>query len=176
MFCAEHEQQWHDHKTSFEAESTDRQFVRWVYNRPEDQRMPYLPASLEPKRRKTAGYEQPPVNRVLDALLRAGCTYRSSAQPDSWGATCPTHDDHAPSLQVTRNADGSVWLKCWSGCSKEGVLDALGLTWGDLFESSQHDPGAADAPRLRPLLAPHLRAAMEDLIRLDDERRATACR
>jgi hypothetical protein len=104
-------------------------------------------------------------------LNAAGCDWRCSRDVDQWVAQCPTHDDSRPSLVVRRNHDGSVWLKCWGGCSKEGILAALGLEWRDLWEASERDFDRAK-PVVRPLLAPHLRRAMVDLLRLDDERRA----
>jgi hypothetical protein len=55
---------------------------------------------------------------------------------------------------------------------KEGILAALGLEWRDLWDAAEHDPGRRHATRQRPLLAPHLRRAMEELLRMDDERRA----
>jgi hypothetical protein len=158
------------HTREAEPESTERQFVRWAYG--DDCTLPYLPASQEPKRR-TKDYEQPPINRVLAALLSVGCDYRPAKSVDEWEAHCPTHQDTHPSLVVRRNGDGSVWLKDWSGqCSKETILDALGLEWRDLWDAAEHDPGRRHATRQRPLLAPHLRRAMEELLKLDDERRA----
>lgn len=156
-----------DHR---EPESLTRMALRDAYGDQAD--LPYLPASREPKHRPQHGYSQPPINRVLSALLAAGCTYRaSSTDVDSWQANCPTHDDGKPSLHVKRNHDGSIWLKCWSGCAKEGILHALGLEWRDLWDASEHDSGRRKV-FVKPLLEPHLRRAMEDLIRMDDERRA----
>lgn len=131
-------------------------------------------ADYEQQHRPMRGYTSPPIDRVLAALAEAGCAYRPSPRdPDVWQATCPTHDDHDPSLQVTRNRDGSIWLKCWSGsCPKEGILAALGLEWRDLWDANEHDAGRACQPFVKPFLPAHLRRAMEDLIRLDDERRA----
>jgi hypothetical protein len=63
-----------------------------------------------------------------------------------------------------------VWLKCWAGCSKEGVLAALGLEWRDLWDAAERDSGRRDVKP--PLLPGHLRRAMEMLIGADDERRA----
>jgi hypothetical protein len=169
-----------------EPESIERQFVRHVYAK--DCQLPsgpldgdpkerYVPASQEyrmlEQRRKSSGYEQPPINRFLAALRAAGCEYRPGRDVDSWGAQCPTHDDTRPSLQVRRDHDGTVWLKCWAGCSKEGILAALDLEWRDLWENSHHDHDRA-RPYIKPLLPAHLRRAMEDLLRLDNERRAAA--
>lgn len=159
-------------KPTGESESTGRQFVRWVYG--DDCQLPYRPASHEPKLRRSNSDTDPPINRVLGALNAAGCSYRpSTTDVDSWQSHCPTHQDTRPSLSVRRNYDGSVWLKCWAGCSKEGILAALNLVWRDLWDASEHDPGRAK-PFVKPLLPAHLRRAMEDLLKADDERKKTA--
>jgi hypothetical protein len=154
-----------------EPERLERQFVRSVFNQPGDAQMPYRPASLEPKLKPRDPATVAPIDRVLRALNAAGCDWRCSRDVDQWVAQCPTHDDTRPSLVIRRNHDGSVWLKCWAECSKEGILAELGLEWRDLWEASERDFDRAK-PVVRPLLPPHLRRAMVDLLRLDDERRA----
>jgi hypothetical protein len=152
-----------------ETESLERQFVRWIYRDNTYEHMTFKPQNLEPRRRPTGPL--PPINRVLFALTGAGCDWRpSTTDVDSWQAQCPTHEDTRPSLLVRRNGDGSVWLKCWAGCSKEGVLAALGLEWRDLWDAAERDSGRRDVKP--PLLPGHLRRAMEMLIGADDERRA----
>lgn len=47
-------------------------------------------------------------------------------------AKCPAHNDHTPSLSVTRNGD-KVLVHCHAGCDVEAVLGAVGLTKRDLF-------------------------------------------
>lgn len=150
-------------------ESLERQFVRWVYQDDTYQHMPFKPENQEPKRRPAGPV--PPINRVLFALTGAGCEWRAAQRDvDSWHAQCPTHDDTRPSLQITRNADGSIYFRCWAGCSKEGILAALGLGWRDLWDAADRDYGRRDVKR--PLLPVHLRRAMEQLIGADDERRS----
>ena len=155
--------------SSREPESTERQFVRWVYGSDETI-LPYRPASQEPRRRPNRE-PLPPINRVLFALTDAGCEWRPAVRDiDSWQAQCPAHEDTRPSLLVRRNADGSIWLKCWAGCPKETILAALGLEWRDLWDAADRDYGRR-RPYVQPLLKPHLRRAVEDLLRRDDERR-----
>jgi hypothetical protein len=48
-------------------------------------------------------------------------------------ARCPAHDDKIQSLQISEREDYSVGLFCHAGCSKPAVMDALGLTFTDLF-------------------------------------------
>jgi len=50
-----------------------------------------------------------------------------------WTACCPAHDDKNPSLALTELGDGRVLIKCFAGCATADVLNAVGLTMGDLF-------------------------------------------
>ncbi|MDA0922042.1 MAG: CHC2 zinc finger domain-containing protein, partial [Planctomycetota bacterium] len=73
-----------------------------------------------------------PIERVLNALKDS--TGRELVESGSgWMACCPAHDDHNPSLSVSVKEDGRVLLNCFSECSTESVLAALGLTAADLF-------------------------------------------
>jgi putative DNA primase/helicase len=45
---------------------------------------------------------------------------------------CPVHG--GVSLTITDSGDKAV-IACGAGCETEDVLDAVGLTWSDLFES-----------------------------------------
>jgi hypothetical protein len=54
-----------------------------------------------------------------------------------WTARCPAHPDHKPSLAIAEGKKG-VLIKCMShGCETEAILDALGLSFGDLFYASR---------------------------------------
>ncbi len=53
--------------------------------------------------------------------------------PDRWTALCPGHDDRSPSLSIREAGDGKVLIRCWSHCTAEDVVAALGLTMADLF-------------------------------------------
>lgn len=48
---------------------------------------------------------------------------------------CPAHNDGRPSLSV-RPIEGSVLVYCMAGCPTADVVEALGLTMGDLFDDS----------------------------------------
>lgn len=68
-----------------------------------------------------------PVERLLSRLQgirRSG---------NGFVARCPAHDDRTPSLSITEGRDGRALLNCHAGCSPEQVLEALSLTWDDLF-------------------------------------------
>ena len=49
-----------------------------------------------------------------------------------WLARCPGHDDVRPSLSVGEGRIGVV-LRCHAGCPASAILDAVGLTFSDLF-------------------------------------------
>lgn len=52
---------------------------------------------------------------------------------DRWMACCPAHADKSPSLSIRELSDGRILVHCWTGCSAESILDAVGLTFDDLF-------------------------------------------
>jgi hypothetical protein len=69
------------------------------------------------------------LDRLRQALEEHGCTVRGSA------AQCPApdHDDRNASLSVGQGRDGAV-LKCHAGCATDVILEALGMSAGDLFD------------------------------------------
>jgi hypothetical protein len=50
-----------------------------------------------------------------------------------WLAKCPAHDDRHASFGIKLLDDGRILLNCFSGCDKESILGAIGLTFSDLF-------------------------------------------
>ena len=70
-------------------------------------------------------------------------------------AKCPAHADKSPSLTIKVEADGTVLLHCFAGCTALEVVNAVGLTLGDLF------PEKLDTPSRRPLW--NYRALLETL-------------
>lgn len=68
-----------------------------------------------------------PIDRVL---ARLEGVKRRGAQIM---AKCPAHADSTASLSVRAAEDGKVLLHCFAGCVPEAVLNAAGLTMGDLF-------------------------------------------
>jgi hypothetical protein len=65
-----------------------------------------------------------------------------------WIAKCPAHGDKNPSLAVRELDDGRVLLHCFSGCSAEEVLDAVGMTFSDLYP--EKSDGHCRHPERRP--------------------------
>jgi hypothetical protein len=71
--------------------------------------------------------------------------------PGSWSARCPAHDDRDPSLSVRETEDGTVLLKCFSGCSALDVVHAVGMELRDLFP-----PRLPEAHHGRPARRPRV--------------------
>ncbi|YAL82846.1 AAA family ATPase [Dermacoccaceae bacterium W4C1] len=70
--------------------------------------------------------------RLLDAARDAGQQVRERGDRQA-SVQCPAHDDHAPSLSVTR-IEQQVLIHCHAGCDTDDVLAALNLTRRDLFD------------------------------------------
>jgi hypothetical protein len=79
------------------------------------------------------GEERDPFGLVLRRLDERGCQPQRRSDGRA-RARCPVHTpDRKPSLTVTV-FENRVVLRCWSkGCSKPAILDALGLSWRDLY-------------------------------------------
>lgn len=86
-----------------------------------------------------------PIDRVTAALDEHGCTWKE--EPSGIRAQCPAHDDRNPSLSISESDDGRVLLCCHAGCETSAVLDALGLSYGDLFDDGE---SSAQARREAP--------------------------
>lgn len=71
--------------------------------------------------------------RVTAALVAHGAQPPRTAN-GAW--CCPAHADRSPSLSVTQTGD-KVVLHCHAGCSANAVVEALGLTLGDLFDEER---------------------------------------
>lgn len=71
--------------------------------------------------------------------------------PGSWTARCPAHDDRKPSLSIKETGDGTLLLKCWSGCSAAEIVAAVGLELRDLFPPTDrhHSPPKTSFERRR---------------------------
>lgn len=69
-----------------------------------------------------------------------------------WSARCPAHDDKSPSLVIRELADGRILLHCFTGCSVDSVVAAIGLELSDLFPEDSRAIGHAN-PEHRPFPA-----------------------
>src|SRR5690606_35696923 len=98
-----------------------------------------------------AASSTPPITRLLGRLEAVRETGAGR-----WIARCPAQDDRHPSLSVRETADGTVLLKCWTGCGAADVVAAVGLELRDLFPPRMDD---------RPPLRKHERWASVDVLR-----------
>ena len=73
-----------------------------------------------------------PVTTIVGALERGGFGPRAAGQ-GRWMSRCPAHEDSSPSLSIGEGENGKALVKCFAGCPTPAVLEALGLTAGDLF-------------------------------------------
>ena len=69
---------------------------------------------------------------TIDALLDGLDGVRETGN-GKYVARCPAHDDKSPSLAIRDCDDGRVLLHCFAGCEVQSVLDAVGLSFSDLY-------------------------------------------
>lgn len=73
-----------------------------------------------------------PIQIVRDALERGG--YGPHGPSHDFRSRCAGHDgDNPDALHVSVGADGRALLYCYVRCDAEAVVQALGLSWSDLF-------------------------------------------
>ena len=82
---------------------------------------------------------------------------RLEAKPcgKGWKAKCPAHEDRTASLSVSEGADGRVLLKCFTGCTTEDIVAAMGLSTKDLFNdragAQSNNPEPPKKPNAGPI-------------------------
>jgi hypothetical protein len=84
----------------------------------------------------------PAIERVLKRLggvrrLRSG-----------WLARCPAHQDRSPSLKIDEGEAGRILVHCFSGCTAQEIVAAIGLTLHDLMGDSSAPPPRSPAKAL----------------------------
>ena len=83
-----------------------------------------------------------PLDRILDSLDRV------TERGEHWEARCPAHDDRVASLSLSIGAEGRCLIKCHAGCAADAILEALGLTWKDLFVDTDEPASSNDYRRI----------------------------
>ena len=68
------------------------------------------------------------INEILSKFERV---YKSGS--DQWQCLCPVHDDKSPSVGIKYTKDGRILIHCFSGCPTNEILDAVGISFDDLF-------------------------------------------
>ena len=87
------------------------------------------------------------IQTLLNSLNKVKQTTRQN-----WIACCPAHDDNTPSLSIKEVDDGRILIHCFAGCSAAEILDALGLSFDDLYP--EKNPAIAHKP-LRKIIDAH---------------------
>lgn len=54
-----------------------------------------------------------------------------------WVASCPSHSDRSPSLNVKECTDGRILMICRAGCHTHDIVHSIGLELRDLFPSDE---------------------------------------
>src|SRR5579884_458371 len=82
----------------------------------------------EPRMAVNSLSSEHPIDRVLSQLQAVKRYSRG------YLARCPAHHDRNPSLMLWEDrADQHVGLKCYAGCSRKAIVEAIGLTEADLY-------------------------------------------
>ena len=68
------------------------------------------------------------INEILSKFQKV---YKSGT--DQWQCLCPAHDDKSPSVGIKYTKDGRILIHCFSGCPTNEILDAVGISFDDLF-------------------------------------------
>ena len=71
------------------------------------------------------------IDNLLSKLERVRNTGRGR-----WIASCPTRQDKNPSMTIRELDDGRILIHDFGGSSAAEILDAIGLTFSDLFPDS----------------------------------------
>lgn len=58
---------------------------------------------------------------------------------DRWIASCPSHDDKNPSLNIKQGDDGRILVICRAGCNNHEIMSSINLKWRDLYPSGSVD-------------------------------------
>lgn len=92
---------------------------------------------------------------ILPRLEKAKQTGRNN-----WLACCPAHDDHSPSMTMHETDDGRILVRCWTGCTFEEIVNAVGMGWEPWFPPKQDSD--FKKPVRRPYPAADVLAAVAD--------------
>ena len=73
-------------------------------------------------------------DQLIQRLEDHDCRPKRSG-PGQWHALCPAHQDRNPSLSIKDTAD-RVLINCHAGCETQDVVNALGLSFSELFDEN----------------------------------------
>ena len=74
-------------------------------------------------------------DRIVFALEESACTVEPlDGKAEDVMVQCPAHNDDTASLHVT-GIEGQALMYCHAGCSTAEILDEIGLSLSDLYDS-----------------------------------------
>ncbi len=73
------------------------------------------------------------IDLLLSRLDRVSKRRGGGGDGHRWLARCPAHDDKTPSLAIKLTNDEKILVHCFSGCSVETIVSAVGLSISDLM-------------------------------------------
>ena len=73
---------------------------------------------------------------VIETILAKLKNVEAGGDANTWTALCPAHKDRRKGLSITLGDDGRILAKCFSGCSFEKIVGALGMDKSDFAPSS----------------------------------------
>lgn len=88
----------------------------------------------------TARDQAAPNHRAVEKLLPYLRKVRVTG-PGTWSSCCPAHDDKTPSLGIKETPDGTVLVRCHSGCTAFEVMAAIGMEMHELFPPTNRGAG-----------------------------------
>lgn len=95
-----------------------------------------------------------------DALLSRLERVKQSGS-GNWIARCPAHADKNPSMTIREADDGRVLIHCFTGCTPEEILSAVGLSFDALFPDKPIDH------RVKPIRKPYPAADVLECLALE---------
>tara|TARA_R110000787_G_scaffold93444_6_gene195717 strand:- start:1064 stop:1477 length:414 start_codon:yes stop_codon:yes gene_type:complete len=94
-----------------------------------------------------------------EILARFSKVYKSG--DDEYQCLCPSHDDRNASLGLKFKEDKMI-LNCFAGCSMQDILDAIGLSWGDVMPDSKPNEYKHEKMRFNPYAV--IKASKQDIL------------
>ena len=82
------------------------------------------------------------LNKLLSRIEKV-----KSNGSSKWLACCPAHPDKSPSLGIKLTDDDKILIKCFSGCSVDEIVTAVGFELSDLMPESVDYKKGAKPPR-----------------------------
>ncbi len=100
---------------------------------------------------------KPPIERFLPQLKGVKSQKYNNRGNPGYMACCPAHNDAEASLLIWEDSiDNHVGIKCFAGCTRRAVVEAVGLTESDLYTDGKEHPAPKDVISLFDLAADKL--------------------